>query len=159
MSTKHVDTAADLARYGCSLRIECSGCGAARTMSAVEVVKRCGPGDLARLRSRLRCERLRDEGGSDCCAAANLMSALGGKRTLGQHQFVFVCPSFLATLPTVKVLLPNAAPKRQASDPAVVLNFLLPSRSVSIADPGRRAEHNPQLGLGALGTPPAIPHD
>jgi len=57
MSTKHVDTAADLARYGCSLKVECGGCGAARTMSAIEVVKRCGPGDLARLRARLKCDR------------------------------------------------------------------------------------------------------
>jgi len=26
-------------------------------MSAIEVVKRCGPGDLARLRARLKCGR------------------------------------------------------------------------------------------------------
>lgn len=57
MSTKRIDTAADLAQYGCSLKVECGDCGAARTMSAVEVVKKCGPGDLARLRTRLKCER------------------------------------------------------------------------------------------------------
>lgn len=57
MCTKHVDTAADLPASGCRLRIECTGCGAARTMSAIEVVKRCGPGDLARLRARLKCGR------------------------------------------------------------------------------------------------------
>ncbi len=57
MSTKHVRTAADLARYGCSLKVECGGCGAARTLNAVEVVQRCGPGDLSAIRERLKCER------------------------------------------------------------------------------------------------------
>ncbi len=57
MSTKHVRTAADLARYGCSLKVECGGCGAARTLSAVEVVRLCGPGDLSTIRGRLKCGR------------------------------------------------------------------------------------------------------
>ena len=57
MSTKHVDTAADLARYGCSLKIECGGCGAARTLSAVEVVKLGGAGQLEAIRARLKCAR------------------------------------------------------------------------------------------------------
>ena len=57
MSTKHVDSAADLVRYGCSLRIECTGCGAAKTMDGVEVVRRCGAGDLHAIRGRLKCER------------------------------------------------------------------------------------------------------
>lgn len=40
-----------------SLKIECTGCGAARTLSALEVVKRCEPGDLAAIRGRLKCDR------------------------------------------------------------------------------------------------------
>jgi hypothetical protein len=31
MSYKHVGTAADLVRFGCSLKVECAHCGAART--------------------------------------------------------------------------------------------------------------------------------
>jgi hypothetical protein len=37
MSYKHVATAGDLVRFGCSLKVECSHCGAARTMNGVEV--------------------------------------------------------------------------------------------------------------------------
>jgi hypothetical protein len=57
MSYKHVGTAADLVRFGCSLRIECGRCCAANTMSALEVVQRCGTGSLERIRTRLKCER------------------------------------------------------------------------------------------------------
>ena len=57
MSFKHIGTAADLVRFGASLRIECGSCAAANTMSAAEVVQRCGPGDLERIRRRLKCER------------------------------------------------------------------------------------------------------
>jgi hypothetical protein len=32
MSYKHVGTAADLVRFGCSLRVECSACAAANTL-------------------------------------------------------------------------------------------------------------------------------
>jgi len=35
MSYKHVGTAGDLVRFGCSLKVECTHCGAARTMNAV----------------------------------------------------------------------------------------------------------------------------
>lgn len=59
MSTKHVETAADLVRFGCSLQIMCGYCGAARTMCGVEVVQQCGPGDLDAIRRRLRCDRCR----------------------------------------------------------------------------------------------------
>ena len=75
MSTKHVDPAADLVRYGCSLKVECTGCGAARTMSGVEVVRRCGPRDLQDIRSRAKVRALRDEGGSVGGIAAGLDSA------------------------------------------------------------------------------------
>jgi hypothetical protein len=57
MSYKHVGTAADLVRFGCSLRVECSACAAANTMSGAAVVQRCGPGDLERIRRRLKCAR------------------------------------------------------------------------------------------------------
>ena len=57
MSYKHVGTAADLMRFGCSLRIECNHCAAANTMTAVEVMTRCGHGDLERIRRRLKCAR------------------------------------------------------------------------------------------------------
>ena len=42
MSYKHIGTAADLVRFGCSLRIECTACGAASTMRATEVALKCG---------------------------------------------------------------------------------------------------------------------
>ena len=57
MSFKHVGTAADLVRFGCSLRIECNRCVATNTMSAIEVVTRCGPGDIEAIRRRLKCAR------------------------------------------------------------------------------------------------------
>jgi hypothetical protein len=68
MSTKHVDTAADLVRFGCSLKIMCAHCGAARTMRGVEVVSRCGAGDLAAIRARLRCTK--------CCRKAARIAVL-----------------------------------------------------------------------------------
>lgn len=39
MSYKHVGTAGDLVRFGCSLKVECTACDAARTMSGVEVMQ------------------------------------------------------------------------------------------------------------------------
>ena len=57
MSTKHVRTAADLVRFGCSLRIECNHCAATNTLSARAVVARCGPGDIEAIRRRLKCAR------------------------------------------------------------------------------------------------------
>jgi hypothetical protein len=77
MSYKHIGTAADLVRFGCSLRIECTalkravspggltstgstaqrGRRAANTMRATEVALKCGTGNLERIRTRLKCER------------------------------------------------------------------------------------------------------
>ena len=57
MSYKHVGTAADLVRFRASLRIECGMCAAAHTLTGAQVVTRCGPGDLERIRQRLKCER------------------------------------------------------------------------------------------------------
>ena len=62
MSYKHIGTAGDLARFGCSLRIECGACFAANTMSAAEVLLKCGAGDLGKIKRRLKCAR--------CCARA-----------------------------------------------------------------------------------------
>ena len=44
MSTKHIRTAADLVRFGASVRIECGNCGSARTLSGVESMNLCGAG-------------------------------------------------------------------------------------------------------------------
>lgn len=57
MSTKHIDTAADLVRFGASLKVECGECGSAQTMTATETARRCGVGPLASLTERLRCGR------------------------------------------------------------------------------------------------------
>jgi len=57
MSYKHVGTAADLVRFGCSLRVECTHCGAAATMSATEAVQVHGRARLDLLPRRLKCSR------------------------------------------------------------------------------------------------------
>jgi hypothetical protein len=57
MSYKHVGTAGDLVRFGCSLKVECTACDAARTMSGVEVMQVHGNARLERLRPRLICRR------------------------------------------------------------------------------------------------------
>ena len=57
MSTKHVRTTGDLARMGCSARIECSGCGAARTVSGIQLASAGGNIPLATLIPRLKCAR------------------------------------------------------------------------------------------------------
>ena len=57
MSYKHVGTAGDLVRFGCSLKVECTKCGAARTMNAVDVYQINGNRQLALLEKRLKCRR------------------------------------------------------------------------------------------------------
>jgi hypothetical protein len=59
MSTKHVRTAGDLVRFGCSLKVECTACGAAQTMTGIEVAKVHGSASLDHLRPRLKCRRCR----------------------------------------------------------------------------------------------------
>lgn len=54
MSTKHIDTAADLVRFGASVKIDCRECGSARTLTGPDLVKRCGAGPLASARAKLR---------------------------------------------------------------------------------------------------------
>jgi hypothetical protein len=58
MSYKHVGTAGDLVRFGCSLKVECTACGAARTMSAAEVCRvHESRARLEQLAARLKCRR------------------------------------------------------------------------------------------------------
>ena len=59
MSYKHVGTAGDLVRFGCSLKVECTHCGAARTMNGVDVHHVHGNRQLALLAPRLKCRRCR----------------------------------------------------------------------------------------------------
>ncbi len=57
MSTKHIYTAADLLRFGASVKIECGSCSASRTLSGTEMVKACGAGSLSGCERRLKCSR------------------------------------------------------------------------------------------------------
>ena len=57
MSTKHINTAADLVRFGAGVRIDCAKCGASKTMTGAEMVKACGAGNLRTSERRLKCIR------------------------------------------------------------------------------------------------------
>jgi hypothetical protein len=57
MSYKHVGTAGDMVRFGCSLKVECTACGAARTMNGADVHQVHGNRQLSHLRPRLQCRR------------------------------------------------------------------------------------------------------
>jgi len=57
MSYKHVGTAADLVRFRCSLKIDCMACGAAHTMTGIEVHRVHGKASLELLRLGLKCRR------------------------------------------------------------------------------------------------------
>jgi cytochrome c-type biogenesis protein CcmH/NrfF len=59
MSYKHVGTAGDLIRFGCSLKVECTACGAATTMNGVQVYQVNGNRQFAQLAKRLKCKRCR----------------------------------------------------------------------------------------------------
>jgi hypothetical protein len=59
MSYKHVGTAGDLVRFGCSLRVDCMACGATRTLSGAEVYQVHGKAPLDLLARRLKCRRCR----------------------------------------------------------------------------------------------------
>ena len=52
MSTKHVRSAADLTRFKCALRIECSSCGNSTTMNGFEVAKAYDTKSFAEIRPR-----------------------------------------------------------------------------------------------------------
>lgn len=55
MSYPHVVTAPDLARWGCVLKVECTHCGAARTMNGVEIERVHGNRNFHHLIPRLKC--------------------------------------------------------------------------------------------------------
>ena len=57
MSYKHVGNAADLVRFGCSLKVECTKCGAARTMSSIEAYQALGNREFSQLERRFKCKR------------------------------------------------------------------------------------------------------
>jgi ribosomal protein S27AE len=57
MFTKHVRSAADLARFKDALRIECGNCGNARTMTGFDVAKAWGMASFASIRLRMKCSR------------------------------------------------------------------------------------------------------
>lgn len=57
MSTKHVRTAADLARFKCALRIECGNCGNSITVNGFDVAKAYGTKAFAQIRPRMKCSR------------------------------------------------------------------------------------------------------
>ena len=59
MSYKRVGTAGDLVRFGCSLKVECTACGAARTMNGIDVYRVHGNQQLSQLAPRLKCSRCR----------------------------------------------------------------------------------------------------
>lgn len=77
MSAKHVRTAADLARFGCGLKIECGACGASRTLDGFEVARMVGSGPLAGLKPRLRCGSVRDDGSEADRATADREAVTG----------------------------------------------------------------------------------
>lgn len=57
MSTKHIRTVADVARFGAAVRINCELCGAATTMDGLELARHFGTKNLAQIPSRLKCSR------------------------------------------------------------------------------------------------------
>ena len=57
MSTKHVRSAADLARFKCALRIECGACGNSRTLNGFDVAKVYGIKTFVQIQQRMKCSR------------------------------------------------------------------------------------------------------
>jgi hypothetical protein len=57
MSTKHINTAADLVRFNAGVRIDCGKCGASKTLTGTQMVRACGVGDLKVSERRLKCSR------------------------------------------------------------------------------------------------------
>jgi hypothetical protein len=57
MSTKQVRTTGDLIRFGCALKVECTHCHSARTLSGNAAVKALGLVNLRGLSRRFRCIR------------------------------------------------------------------------------------------------------
>ena len=57
MSFKKIEAAGDLMRFGCSLRVECTACHAARTLSALSVYQAFGRTPIDEYKKRLKCSR------------------------------------------------------------------------------------------------------
>ncbi len=57
MSTKHVRSAADLARFKCALRIDCGICGKSTTLNGFDVAKAYGTKSFAQIQQRMICSR------------------------------------------------------------------------------------------------------
>ena len=57
MSTKHVRSALDLARFKCALKIECGNCGNSTTMNGFDLAKGYGTKTFAEIRPRMKCSR------------------------------------------------------------------------------------------------------
>ena len=57
VSTKHIRTTGDLMRFGAGLKIECLGCGSAKTLGGNEAARLSGVRPLGDLQSKLRCNR------------------------------------------------------------------------------------------------------
>jgi DNA-directed RNA polymerase subunit M/transcription elongation factor TFIIS len=57
MSTKHINTGADLVKLGASVKVECRSCGAAKSLSGTEMVEACGAGNLKAIERRLVCSK------------------------------------------------------------------------------------------------------
>jgi len=57
MSTKHVRTTGDLVRFGAALRVDCTGCGASRTLTAPEAAIAFGSAPLTQVQARSKCSR------------------------------------------------------------------------------------------------------
>ena len=55
MSTKHIRTAADLARFKAALKVECRDCGNSITLSGFDVARACGSDDLQSIERRFKC--------------------------------------------------------------------------------------------------------
>ena len=65
-----------MVRFGCALKVECTHCGAARTMNGVEVHRINGNRQLSQLATRLKCRRCKQK----AARIANTGRSGAGKR-------------------------------------------------------------------------------
>jgi hypothetical protein len=59
MSTKHVRNAADLARFGCALHLQCRACGHSITLDGFDLARQAGQTELRELERKLVCSQCR----------------------------------------------------------------------------------------------------
>ena len=82
MSTKHVRSAADLARFKCALKIECAGCGNSTTLDGFDVAKAygtkiiCGDSPSAEMLPLRHQRRLADDPFSAAAARVAALTCL-----------------------------------------------------------------------------------